>query len=344
MWTGGPQPLGYDLVAKKLVVNAAEAERVRATYALFLERASVMATVEELARRGWGTKAYTSQEGGQVASRPFTKDSLRRFLSDPLYAGRMRCGDDVVDGAHEAILEQATWDAAQGLLSQREPRRPGQRQSRGLLGGLVRCGVCGASMTYHYASRGGRRWTYVVCSTVQKRGASACPGSRVAAADLEAFVVERIRSMGRDPALVREVVAAAKRDLETRRPEVEAELARLETDRERLESERTNLVAAVAQRGPAHAPLVAKLAETDQALAAASGRAAEARAELARIDAGQIDEADLRASLAEMDQVWAELFPAERARVLALLIERVTFDGRTKDVEIAFRAGAGRVA
>src|SRR5262249_36878416 len=36
MWTGGHPPLGYDLLEKRLVINPGEAERVRATFALYL--------------------------------------------------------------------------------------------------------------------------------------------------------------------------------------------------------------------------------------------------------------------------------------------------------------------
>ncbi len=49
---------------------------------------------------------------------------------------------------------------------------------------------------------------------------------------------------------------------------------------------------------------------------------------------------ELRRSLEELEPIWAELFPAERARVLALLIDRVELNAGTGDVEITFREGA----
>ena len=50
-------PLGYDLVAKRLVVNAEEAERVRAIFALYLRIGALLPTAHELNARGWTSKS-----------------------------------------------------------------------------------------------------------------------------------------------------------------------------------------------------------------------------------------------------------------------------------------------
>ena len=43
----------------------------------------------------------------------------------------------------------------------------------------------------------------------------------------------------------------------------------------------------------------------------------------ARAHADDITEADARAALQQLDPLWDELFPAEQARIVALLVERV---------------------
>jgi hypothetical protein len=43
----------------------------------------------------------------------------------------------------------------------------------------------------------------------------------------------------------------------------------------------------------------------------------------ARTHADDIAEADARSALQQLDPLWDELFPAEQARIVALLIERV---------------------
>ncbi len=40
--------------------------------------------------------------------------------------------------------------------------------------------------------------------------------------------------------------------------------------------------------------------------------------------------------------IWKELFPAERTRIVQLLVEEVTYDAREDEVEITFRPGGVR--
>ena len=51
---------------------------------------------------------------------------------------------------------------------------------------------------------------------------------------------------------------------------------------------------------------------------------------------------ELRDALADLEPVWAELFPKEQARVLDLLIERVVFDAEAGEVAITFRPDGPR--
>jgi site-specific DNA recombinase len=64
-------------------------------------------------------------------------------------------------------------------------------------------------MTPAHSTRGTKRYRYYTCSNAQKRGWHTCPSKSVPAAELERFVVERIRGIGQDAALVREALAQA---------------------------------------------------------------------------------------------------------------------------------------
>jgi len=57
IWVGGPVPLGYRCIDKKLVVLPQEAETVRAIFTQYLELGSMGALIEDLDRRGIKTKA-----------------------------------------------------------------------------------------------------------------------------------------------------------------------------------------------------------------------------------------------------------------------------------------------
>lgn len=65
IWVGGPVPLGYRCVDKKLVAVPEEAEVVRTIFARFLELGSIGAVVEDLDRRDIRTK-QTRGAGGRM--------------------------------------------------------------------------------------------------------------------------------------------------------------------------------------------------------------------------------------------------------------------------------------
>lgn len=57
----------------------------------------------------------------------------------------------------------------------------------------------------------------------------------------------------------------------------------------------------------------------------------------ARTECGEVDAEDLRRALSLWDGVWIVLTPKEQARVLALLVERVAYDGAAASAALSFR-------
>jgi site-specific DNA recombinase len=328
MWTGGKVPLGYDVVEKKLIVNREQAERVRAIFALYLDIGALLPTAYELNARAW-----TSKAGGA-----WSNTSLHAFLTNPLYAGKIRAGSEVVEGQQDAIVDLETFDAVQLQLSRRAavPRgwRPPKRDGA-LLAGLLKC-ACGSSMIRSSTKKHGRRYHSYVCARVLKHGAAACPGSRAPAGELEAFVLERVRAVGRDPAVLRATLTADREAGETRRANLEADLQRRRQERGRLEAEHKHLGDAVAAGA---AGMVKRLKAVERELA----DLADAQRDRAALGAGPLDPEELQRALEEFEPLWAELSAPERARVLALLLEQVTFDAESGEIEIELRHGAPRL-
>ncbi|MBM4038174.1 MAG: recombinase family protein [Planctomycetes bacterium] len=200
-WTGGTPVLGYEVDPEggRLVVIPEEAERVRAIFGFYIARRSPLAVIQELDRRGWRTKLHVSRKGRASGGRPFTKAALRCLLRNPLYAGKVRSRDSVCPGEHEALVDEAVWERVQHLVSRNGNGHARAASSRNghdpLLKGLLRCGPCGAAMTHAVTWRRGRPYRYYVCLNAQKRGWDACPTKSVRADEIEASVVERLRSL-----------------------------------------------------------------------------------------------------------------------------------------------------
>ena len=63
-------------------VEPDEAEQVRQIFGLYLDHDGLIPVVEELERRGWRTKRWTTRKGTERGGRPFDKNSLWSFADE----------------------------------------------------------------------------------------------------------------------------------------------------------------------------------------------------------------------------------------------------------------------
>jgi hypothetical protein len=188
-WIGGIPTLGYDVdpAGGRLVVNEAEAERVREIFAVAANGKSLDAIGEEIARRGITTKRWRSRGGRMHEGKPFGKSTLRGLLSNVLYIGSIQHKGAIYPGEQPAIVDKQVWQQVNRRLEERGVGRAGRQQQRRRtwLGGLLECGHCGVEMVRLAATRYGRQYSYYGCVKAKKGG---CPQMPVAAQDLEEAV------------------------------------------------------------------------------------------------------------------------------------------------------------
>jgi site-specific DNA recombinase len=187
-------------------------------------------------------------------------------------------------------------------------------------------------MVHHYSMKKNKRYQYYVCLSAQKRGWDTCPSPSLPAGEIEQFVVEQIRHIGQDPALVHETLAKAQEHVKQQIHDMQAELAAIQRQRNRDEADLKKLVGAMDGDSS-----LSRLADLQERLRIANDRSNEILAELDGLAAEQIDETEVAAALAEFDAVWQVLSPKEQARVLHLLIERIDYHGETGDVTLTFQ-------
>jgi site-specific DNA recombinase len=339
-WAGGRPVLGYDIDARgyHLVVNEEEAVRVRAIFALYLEHEALLPVVRELERRGWCNKRWSTRAGKECGGDPFTKTNLHRLLTNVVYIGKVRYKDEVHDGEQPAIVDPAVFARVQGLLRRngRTGGAPVRNRFGALLKGLLRCAPCGCAMTPSHSTKGEKRYRYYTCSAAQKRGWDRCPSKSVPAAQIEQLVVQRIKCVGADPALVREVLAQARGQDEAQVTELEAERRGLERDLARWHAE-VNKLSGQLRPGDGNGPVIARLADLQQRIGLVGARADRVRQQIRVVHEQLIDEDEAAQALSVFDPVWGSLTPNEQARVVGLLVEQVTYDGAAGKVSIAFR-------
>jgi len=332
-WSGGMPLLGYDVVDTKLVVKEAEAEQVRQIFELYLEHRSLLPVVKELNRRGWTTKRWTTKKNTVRGGQPFTKNRLYQLLTNVAYVGKVRYKTEVHEGEHEAIVDAEVFRRVQAALQRNGRGGAVRNKHNALLRGILRCASCDCAMAHSYTSRGQRRYRYYICVQAQQQGWETCPSPSLPAGEIERFVVDQIKCIGRDPAVLAATLA------ETRRQAAEA-IGRLERERVALERQRRDDEAEerqLAVPSGANGDRLSRLVEVQERIRHAERRLTEIDAELATLRGDLVDEQEVAAALAEFDGVWAALTPREQARVLELLIERVDHDGRAGHVTITFR-------
>lgn len=327
-WTGGMPLLGYDVVDSKLVVKHDEAERVRQIFELYLERESLLSTAEELNRRGWSTKSWTTKRGIRRGGLPFGKTNLHLLLTNVTYVGKLRYKDEVHEGEHEGVVDAELFQRVHETLASQAPNRRGTSPAKNdaLLTGLLRCSACDCAMVHTYTTQGNRRYRYYVCAHAQQKGWNACPSPSVSAVEIERFVVDEIRGIGRDPGLVAATVA------ETARQTDEA-VRLLKSERRALERQRRQDETILTALG--NDPQ--QFAEVEDRMLQYSRRSSAIEAELEH-RSQRFTPDDVSAALAEFDGVWDALSLGERGRAVGLLIERVEYDGPHASITMKFRA------
>ena len=256
-----------------------------------------------------------------------------------VYLGKVPLKDQVYEGEHDPIVEEDDWHKVQITLKHngRNGGKDVRNKAGSLLKGLMRCAACDAPMIHAFTARRNRRYRYYVCSRAQKRGWDKCETKSVPAAEIETFVVERIREIGKDPSLLSETLAAITEEHGSSLEALLAEEKRLKGELQHLRNEERGLITNASRDDVAGEALTDRLAEIQDRLQAAERRQTEIREQIIATQGALVDEDDMKQALSLFDPVWDQLFPKEQARIMRLLIEQIDYHGGEGTLEITFR-------
>lgn len=191
MWMGGPVPIGYDVIDRKLVINAAEAEMVRLIFKHYLNSASLEELAEDLAKLGVRSKQRVTRDGRPFGGTPFRPGGLRHILGNRIYLGEINHKGQVHPGEHDAIIDLMLWKKVQAKLS-----GAAKRPRTGHIGALTSriYDANGKRLYSAHSHKSGKRYSYYVSSTRDNRN-----GWRLPAGDVEALVQQSLATFLSDP-------------------------------------------------------------------------------------------------------------------------------------------------
>ena len=190
LWTGGPVPLGYDVIDKSLQPNPVEAETVRRLFQLYLTVGSVRELEDAAASEGIVTKRRKGV-GARAGGNPFSRGALYALLSNQIYISRIAYRGEVYEGQHKPIIDLDLWDAVQAKLKDAGPKRRSHTTTGPafLLAGLL-YDETGDRLTPSHANKGGKRYRYYVSNRLHL--AKDRTGWRLPAPMLERLVLDAL--------------------------------------------------------------------------------------------------------------------------------------------------------
>ena len=323
-YVGGRPLLGYDVDREKmrLVVNETEARLVRHIFDRFCRLGSCMRAARELNSQGRRMKAWTSKKGRAMGDGEWKKTDVHHLLTNPRYIGMVVHKGESFPGEHEAIIDRKTWDRVQGILAKNRRYRANQmrKTTAAILKGILRCGCCDAAMAPTYTTRRGKRYHYYLCHAAGKNGYDTCEVKSVAAGQIEGAVFTYLKNLFADP----EMVARTFRATRARAADERKALARRKASQEKRLSDLRKTIGRLvrATDGKAEGALSAELRAMNDEYTDVERQTREPETQANREDALPT-ERDVADALRTIEPLWEELFPAEKERIVRLLVETV---------------------
>src|SRR5277367_3295052 len=194
IWVGGPIPLGYKSIDKKLVVVEEEAEQVRGIFRRYLALGSIGLLIVDLHSRGVRPRSRIGPNGAAIHPTHFMVGPLAHLLKNRFYIGEVAYRGEVHPGEHPPIVDRSLFGAVQGRLKEKAvTRRTFRAQSPAFLMGLL-YDDRGNRMSPSHANKKGVRYRYYVSQALlQKRQSEAGVICRIAAPEIEGLVVAAVK-------------------------------------------------------------------------------------------------------------------------------------------------------
>ncbi|MBI5724822.1 MAG: recombinase family protein [Planctomycetes bacterium] len=323
-YIGGQPFLGYDIdrEKKRLVVNPAEAEMVRHIFESFIKTKSCLSVARKLNVKDHRTKEYKVIRNGSVSGgKRWNKVYVYRVLTNRKYLGEIVHKGKSYPGEHEPIVDRKMWDQVQKIMAENYHVRSMKirQKAPALLRGILRCGHCGKIMGAGHTKRRGRRYRYYICNHAQRNGYDACPIKSVGAGQIETAVKDRIQIILRSPDMIAKTFRQVQAQSSRERDELAGQKKRLETRLEELK----RAVGRLAKSDTKDGMLADELRKLNEEYAQTQNRLDEISHTMDILSSDGPTEDDVREALQKLDPLWNELFPAEKERIVKLLVEEV---------------------
>jgi site-specific DNA recombinase len=198
---------------------------------------SLSILLEQLTARG-----LTTRPTPKWPARPLTTTTLHKLLHNPYYKGQVRYKGVCYDGAHEPLVDPATWQQVQDLLAAHNIAGTHQRTNLHYLRGSVCCGTCGSRLMLTTAkNRWGNIYPYLICSG-RTRKTTDCQRQAMPVDLVGELIEEEYRTIALSPELRDSIEQLILEDFDTLQAAAAGERRDLEAQRTTLTAQRQKLL------------------------------------------------------------------------------------------------------
>ena len=196
-WSGGMPMLGYDVVGQtKLVVDEAEASRVRQIFELYLEHEVAAGRRPGTERRGWRPSDGPPGRGRRGAAGRSTRTACTSCSPTSRTSARSGTRTKSTTGSTTASSETELCDGCRRCSSATAAAggAPSGTSTGPCSRGCLRCAACDCAMSPAIHARGQQAVSLLRLHAAQKRGWHKCPSPSIPAGEIERFVVDQIKA------------------------------------------------------------------------------------------------------------------------------------------------------
>ena len=187
----------------------------------------------------------------------------------------------------------------------------------------------------HTTKSGAKRYRYYVCMKAQKRGRRICESKSVPAAEIEKFVVDKIRQVVDNEKLVADVLQQAKIQAQHELDALVAEQKEIVKEIEYW-NEAIRVAAPKIKPNSPDANLLKQLADWQEDLRIAENRLTVVDAKVTQLKSQALTSNDVSTALNSFEPVWESLTIREQSRIVQLIVKQVDYDGANGRVTITF--------
>ena len=245
--TLGKAPLGYinvrarDEHGREIRTVELDQQRAPLLRLAFTEYATGNWTVRQLAEH-LNNRGLTIPPTARKPANPVSVRLLQTLLRNPYYKGVISFQGVEYPGAHEPLVDAATWQTVQDILTA-HANGERQRMHNHHLKSTIVCGLCGARLlVQHATSRTSSTYHYFVCA--RRHRVHDCTFKAVLIDEVEARVAELYQQIRLSSDDRREIERYLRMEFEHIQANRQQDIQRLTTRQQQLEDQRHKLLEA----------------------------------------------------------------------------------------------------